>query len=295
MAAYTTADLLTDIRLRVLAPGDNSVFDNTDVLRLADAEMQTTVLPLLMSLRGEYCIVFEDQTVVAGQAGYDIPARAVGLMLREVHLVDAGGAITNLPQLSPEDIETTTPGPPEAFYLRQNQVYLYPTPATAAGTLRLYYPLRPASLIEATSAALVSSINTGTGVVTFTSVPSAWTTGNRFDWVRKDGGSEPRAIEQTASLISGTDVTFASLPSSLVAGDYLALAGETPLIQLPAELRPVLCAATAVRLCESMQLPGLDSARKSLEEVVKAVQLLLTPRVIGAPKKIVARRNGWGM
>jgi hypothetical protein len=94
--------------------------------------------------------------------------------------------------------------------------------------------------------------------------------------------------------VSGTTLTLSTsdLPSRLAVGDWISLAGETPIPQIPDELRPVLAQATAVGVNEAMNLPGLDSARKTLDEMLKAVSLLLTPRVTGAQKKVV-QRNGW--
>lgn len=292
--AYTTADFLTDLRLRVLAPGDTNVWDETDFLRLADAEIQTTILPLVMSLMADYYVTYTDQAIVANQPAYDIPARAVGMRLREVKIVTTNGALDDPPLIDLEALETTLPGTRKGFLVRMNQVWIYPTPASASGTLRQFFWLRPSRLIETTGAAQISAIDTGTGVVTVSSIPDTYTTGQRFDFVRADGASEPRAIDQTCSLVDGTDMSFASLPDGLAVGDYVTLAGETPIPQIPAELRPLLCAATAVRVCESMQLPGLDSARKTQEETEKKLGMLFTPRVVGAPKKIVAPRR-WGI
>lgn len=292
-AAYTTAHLLADVRLRAFTPGDSNVFEDTDILLLADAELQTVVLPLVMSLRADYYVTKKDVSIVAAQEFYDIPVRSVGMQLREVHLVDAGGAITNLPLTEYERlVSTTATGSPEAFYFRGNQIGLAPIPLASTGTLRLWYPLRPSKLVETTSAAAVSSATST--VATCSSVPDTFTTSQTYDFVRQDGASEPRAIDQTCSLIASTDMTFASFPDGFAAGDYIALAGQTPIPQMPAELRPILVAATVVRLCEAMQLPGLDSARKSLEEAVKAVQVLMTPRVVGSPRKVVAPRR-WGI
>lgn len=246
----------------------------------------------MQSLRSEYYVTHKDEAVTQSQAAYDIPARAVGMQLREVHLISSSGAIIDLPQISPEDVGSTAEGSPRAFYLKMNKVCLYPTPNATTGTLRLYYYLAPGSLVETTDAAQISTIDTGTGVVTFSSLPSAWSTADYFDFIRRTGGAEPLSIDQMASNVSSTTMTFASLPTGLAVGDWVALAAETPIPALPLELRPVLAQATAVRIGDSMQLPGLDSARKTLDEELKAASILLTPRVTGAPKKVV-QRNGW--
>jgi hypothetical protein len=55
--------------------------------------------------------------------------------------------------------------------------------------------------VTTTAAALVSSA-TAT-VATCTSVPDTYLTTQTYDFVRADGASEPRAIDQTASIVAG--------------------------------------------------------------------------------------------
>lgn len=291
--AYTTSDLLADIKLRVFAPsGSTRTFQDTDYLLLADAAMQSIILPMLQSQREEYLVTYKDLAVTADQAAYDIPVRAVGMQLRDVWLVDTDGTLIDLPELNPELRATTLSGDPRAFFLRMNQVHLYPTPSATLRTLRLEYFLRPGKLVETSAAAQISAIDTLTGIVTVGSVPSTWSTTDEYDLVRKDGGGEPRAVDQTVSAVTTTTLTLASLPTGLATSDYVSLAGESPIPQVPAELRPVLAQAVAVKVCEAMKLPALEDSRKTLEMEIKAAQLLLTPRVLGAAKKVVPPRRG---
>jgi hypothetical protein len=293
--AYTTTEFIADVKLRAFLPTSQATFASADILLLADAETQTSVIPLVQSIRNEYWVRYYDHTITAAQANYDIPVRAIGMALRDVQLVASSGQVTSLPQISLEDIQTTTSGEPEAFYLRQNQVYLYPTPISTTGTLRLYYELRPGQLVLTTAAGLISSINTGTNAVTVASIPSAWTASYTYDLIRQDGASEPLAIDQAVSSVASTTLTFSStLPTSpaLRVSDYVALAGQTPIPQIPAELRPVLAQATAVRMMESMMLPGVDFARRTLDKEIETAVKLLSPRVSGEVKKIRAT-HGW--
>ncbi len=294
--AYTTSDLITDIKLRAFVPTSQNSFTEADFLLMADAEMQTVILPLVQSLRADYYVTHTDRTIAAGQGAYDMPVRAVGMGLKDVHIVDASGVITNLAQIDQSDARTTQTGEPEAFYIRQNQVYLYPTPSSSSGTLRLYFSLRPGKLVLPSAAGTISSIVTASNEVTLSSIPSSWTSTLTYDLIRQDGGGEPLVIDLAASGVTSTTITFASaLPSSPVAlrtSDYVALAGQSPLPQMPAELRPVLAQAVAARIRASMRLPGADDAKAILKDEVEAAKILLTPRVQNE-RKVIPARHGW--
>lgn len=291
--AYTTTNFLADVKLRAFIPVSQATFTAADTLLLADAETQTTVIPLLQSVKSDYWLTYKDHTITASQANYDIPARAIGMALRDVQIVSSGGDVTSIPQINVEDVNTTVSGEPVAFYIKQNQVYLFPTPSSTTGTLRLHYYLRPAKLVQTTDAGLISTISTGSNYVTVASIPSAWTTSYTYDLIKQDGASEPLAIDQAATSIASTTITFTStMPTSLRVSDYVALAGETPIPQIPAEVRPVLAQATAVRMMESMMLPGVDFARSTLDREIKTATMLLSQRVEGESKKIRAK-HGW--
>lgn len=291
--AYTTTELIADIKLRSFLPTSQATFTSADTLLLADAEMQTAVIPLVQSLRSEYWLTYKDYTITAAQANYDIPVRAIGMSIRDVQYVYASGAVKSLPQMDVEDILTTISGDPSAFYVKQNQIYLWPTPSSTIDTLRVYYQLRPGQLVLTTAAGLISTISTGSNYVTVSSIPSDWDNGDTYDLIRQDGASEPLAIDQAATTVASTTITFtATMPTALRVNDYVALAGQSPIPQIPAELRPVLAQAVAVRMLESMMLPGVDFAKKTLDREIQTATALLTQRVQGEPKKIRAS-HGW--
>jgi len=291
--AYTTTDFIADVKLRAFLPTSQATFGSTDILLLADAEMQTAVIPLVQSVRSDYWVTYADSVITVAVANYDIPVRAIGMALRDVQYVESGGLIRSLPQIMIDDIKTTIQGEPEAFYVRQNQVYLYPTPSSTTGTLRLYYQLRPGQLVLTTATGLISSISTVANTATVSSIPSTWSSAFTYDLIRQDGASEPLALDQAVSTVAGTTLTFtATMPTSLRVSDYVALAGQSPIPQIPAELRPVLAQATAVRMMESMMLPGVDFARNTLNKEIETATKLLSPRVSGEVKKIRAS-HGW--
>jgi len=290
---YLTSDLIADVKDRAFAPTAQETFDEAAILRIADSKVQSVILPLMQSLRSEHYSTWKDEAIVSGVAAYRIPARALGMQLRDVQLVTSSGDVRDLPQIDPEQVTTTTSGEVRAFYMRANRVVLYPTPSASQDgtTLRLHYFLRPGKLVLAIAAAPISVLASATSL-TVSSVPSTWTTANTFDFVRAEGASEPLGIDFAASSVSTTITFTSSVPTDLVLLDYVTLAGESPIPTIPAELRPVLAQATAHQMLQSQKLPGADDAMKLLDMEIRAATTLLTPRVQGAPRTIVAR-HGW--
>lgn len=289
--SYLTSDLLEAIKRRSFAPAGQTTFSDTELLALADEETQTTLLPDLIAAREEFFINSYDYAITASRAAYAIPARSIGLQVRDAQFVDGTIIVPNLPRIEPERVNSGMAGIPWAIYLKNNDVCLFPTPDSTTRTLRLFFPLRPSRLIDVSEAAVVSGISGN--VVTVSSIPATWVTGDSFDLIKQDGGQECLSIDLTSTLVSGTDITLPSVPDTLRVGDYVALADESPLVQLPQDYRNVLAQAVATRVLEDMDQPGADKARARLEKMRADVLKLIAPRTPGEPR--VLATNVWGI
>lgn len=285
---YTTDDLVSAIERRSFAPAGQRTYTSTEMLATADEATETLIVPAIAKLREEFFVNFVDYPITAGQNAYDVPVRAAGLLVREVWYIDASGAVTpDFPRYEPEDITSTSTGNPSGFYLQANQIILDKVPATTTGaSLRVFFLLMPSRLIATSDAGVISAINGN--IVTVAAIPAAWATGNIFDLIRQDGGQEPRSIDKTATLVNGSDITFTTVPSTLRVGDYVALAGETPLVQLPSNFRTVLAQGVAAQMLGDMSMPGADRAQKAFETMMKSSLEFITPRVQGEDRITVA-------
>lgn len=281
--AYTTSILLDAIARRSFMPSGEITFTEAEQLLMADEEMRCLLIPSILKVREEFYVYPKDHSIVAGTSEYDIPARSIGMRVREVKLI-SGNDVIDIPRIEPEQVQTTTQGTPNSFYLKNNKVVLYPTPSASGDTLRVYYFLRPGDFVTVDSAAVISAINTGTNVVSVTTIPSSWVTGNIFDFIKQDGSHEYVDIEYTSTLVSGTDITFASLPSTLAVGDYMALKGQSPLVQVPIDYQPILAQAVATQMLDSMSQPGASKAMEKTVKMLETAEGLLTPRVEGADR-----------
>lgn len=285
--SYTTADLITSIERRSFTPTNQSTFDEEDLLEMADEEMRGVIVPSIVRLREDYFVRYSDVSIASGQRAYAIPSRAVGMVVRNLAIVDAANAVTPLTRAEIERLTSYNSGSPESFYFEGNNVILTPTPNTSSGSLRIHYALAPSSLVETSETAVISAIDTTLNTVTVTSIPSTWVTGNVFDLTKQDGGQEPLSIDLTSTDITSNVITLPSLPSTLRVGDYVSLAGKTSLPQVPAEYRDVLAQAVAARILGDMGQARAERAQKRLESLLGTAETLFKPRNIGESSVIL--------
>lgn len=286
MAAYTTTLLLAQIARRSFLPTGQSTFTPSDLLSIADEVCMNEIVPEIRAVREEFFIFAVDTAITAGVQAHPIHARAMGLILRDVKTIDGTTIVPDFKRYEPEDITSSAPGEPKGFSLQDNTILLWPPPATTTKSLRQEFTLRRNNLVPVASAAVVSAFNPATKVVSVTTIPASWATGSIFDLIKQDGGHECLSIDLTSTLVSGTAITLPSLPSGLRVGDYIALAGESPVVQLPPEFQPVLAQGVAAQILADMNIPGNEKARERFDKLLANGIKAITPRVEGEERQI---------
>lgn len=299
-----TSDFMTAVKRRAAVPTAQVTFSSTDFYQLGDEEQRSKLTPLVLKTMEEMYVRTFDYSVAANQAGYLIPSRAIASALRNVQIVDPNNDLnrSDLPRLSPEDLYSSSGDAnftirKAGFYLQGNQVILYPTPNSAQSLLRLSYYCRPNSLVDTTECAQVQAINTSLNQITVASLPSTFNSGTPLDFVKTNPGFECSAIDQTPTNVAGTVLTFgSSLPSDLSVGDYICLAGQTCVLQVPVELQPLLIQYVVVRVLSAQgDAEALAAAIKELEKLEENALLLISPRVAGKARRVANGRamNRW--
>ena len=282
---FDTTRLLAQINLKGALPTGR--FEDQELLDLASDALISLVAPMIVGSREEYYLQDEDQTVTANQGAYPIPYRALGMALREVKVI-RGTEIVDLYRMDPEDVTDTSTGLSEGFYLKGNNVVLYPTPDATGDTLRLTYFVRPSTLVPTTECAVITAIagNTLTCVP-----PSSWTTANSFDIVQGKSGFSLKGHDLTASAVnSGSLVLAATAPATLAVGDYVSLAGESCFPHIPVEAHQLLTHLTIVAALESMgDTEGQAKAEATAERLKANFGILMSNRVQGAPRRFNSR------
>lgn len=294
------SELLTQVRnLGMLPNASTNALDDVSILRHADMEVQTRLLPLLRRLNEEYLVASVDITAVNGRV--ELPLRAAGAAVRHVQLVTTGGGLRPLPRLMPEQ----TYGYPTAttyaagYYFDGGGIVLQPD--GASGTVRLRYYMRPGALRTLltlpTSYAgtdpggLIASVTPdtpSTGRTTF--VISQFQTGIPtfpVDFISQGPAHDATNVSVAITGVSATQFHVASsdLTRAVRVGDYAYPTGYTPIVPLPEELSGVLVGLTVARALmacgyQSEAAQQLADAEKSMLEV----EHLLRPRSEGNPK-----------
>lgn len=268
-----------------------------DILRYADEELQTNIVPLMLGIREEYFVNFKDFTVSPTKE-YEIPQRAIGLKLKDVTAKDSSGSEISLSQYALEDshdsygnydLDTNS----YAFTLINNKVKTIGSFSSNV-TVRLYYFERPSQLVLSSASAKIETIDRTNNSITVSSLPSTFTVGAKVDLVKNTPGYETLLPDATISNIGGTQVDFSSstsIPDDLQVGDWLSLAEQAPVIQVPRDMYPLLSQLVVIRILEALNDPGLAAAMRNMETMRANLLDLLSPRVEGESKKIINRNN----
>jgi len=304
-ADFTTDGMVTLIKARTSLPSSPALFASTDLYLLLDDAMRREVIPLVKNVKEEYWVTYTDFPVINGQTNYAIPYRAAGDALRKVVLVDPNGNEIKLTRYEPEDI--TFPSIPSSsgffplgFYLRSNEIVLFPTIASQYTTyrIRMYYERRPSVLVPVSNCTYVTSFNQSLSTVTVNSVPSTIVQGNTIDFLNNIPPFDSVADDVTITSIVGPVITI-SVPSTypnfwdkLQRNFWVAKSMSSCVPQIPYEAFAFLstigglAVATAIGDNNAIKVwtADVDSAKNLLNSV-------LTPRVEASPK-ILSNRNG---
>lgn len=291
----TTSKFLKSVKRRASIPESQVTFTEDDFLDIANEEMDNSLVASVMTLHEEYFTYSQDVDILANKAKYDIPYRAVGNKLRDLFFKDFNGNYFEMTRISPENRHTQAPqsGYDEIrrFYLQGSQIVLLPKPTSATGYLTMSYFLRPNKLVKENRTGKVVSVNTTTGEVTIDIAPSVFSANIEYDIVQGKSPNTIRKFDIEASAYNNTTkvITFAAADvDGLEVGDYICLAGETPIPNIPTELHSMLAQRVACRCLESLgHTEGLQLANAKLAEMEKSLGIIIDNRVEGAPQKIV--------
>ena len=138
-------------------------------------------------------------------------------------------------------------------------------------------------------------------VIKFDTTPAAFSNATIFDIVgfktpNKIKCWDLEAVEESVDVLTG-QMRFKTEDiekwlDSINEGDYVCIAEESPVPNIPTEMHPVLAQLTAVHILEAMgDTEALGNAQRRLDTMTKSVMSLVDDRVELAPKKI-RPRNG---
>lgn len=258
MPAWDTTALLKSIRRRARATNSAAPgFDDTTLLEMANEELASKLIPELVRLRRDWFEKVRDVTLTVGTATYGLWTRALMASARDLGIV-SGGVFRSLSYLTPEAMDGKDPtsrASPMSYTIRGTDVVLYPTP-NIGDILRVTYLRRLNRLVLPSSTLLVTSISGGGSNVFNGTKPSGISTSTPVDVVRGVPFFDALSEDQTPTATAAGSITLSASVPGATTGDYICLAGESPVIQGPPELLAVL----AQRVANGLLRPGRDKA-----------------------------------
>jgi hypothetical protein len=282
----TSDDLIESVTRGASIPTYQPRFSREAILALADEEIESKIIPLIKSLRQDYFLFQQSQTTVANQNNYQIPHRAIGGTI-----LDLTYNSSSLKHIDPSQALQSASGDPHSFYFLQDSVVLYPTPSSSK-SLVFTYELAPGKLVETSECVQASAVSSTS--ITSSSIPSTFLANVEVDFIKSNGQCASLALEKSVSNVSSTTVDFASdtIPSSFAVGDYVCLAGQSCMLQIPKETRPLLALAVQARIFEAIGDENMiQLTDRKLKEKLEQVRTVLTPRIKFEPQAIIGRLN----
>lgn len=265
------SEMIQALKIKGSFPTSDDLFSDSDYLVLFNHQMKTEIIPTMLLLSEEFFLLSKDFDISLGKK-YRIPSRAVGSKIRDLQYIDQSGNITHIVRLFEEDRD----GNPSGFYVVRNSIELSSDFTT--NTLRMKYFGRPNKIVMETDCAQVSTIDSSTQV-TVSSVPSNYTTGTLCDFVQNNNPYDLLDYDASILGISGTSISFTSLPEGLEVGDWVCLAQQSPVAMVPDEMHPVLVQSALVSALSSKKDKALDYETKVLERIKQDSIRMLDPRV----------------
>ena len=292
---FMTSDLLTAVMNRGMFPTASSgSLSPAAILEAATEEFIGGIVPKILSVREKYYETYQDTVVIANQSVYPVPLRAIGGILSAVQYIYNKNIIPIEP-LDPVGVTTTVLGlTPRGYYFENGNIVMFPGPSQAVYTIRMRYFQRPSKLEQIANCAQITAFDPVAMTVTVSSLPSTWIAGNQIDFIPMAPTYTAYGTNSVIQSISGNILQFLSLPSSIAIGDWIGLAGWTPIPEIPEEFFPVLVQATLCKCLEALgDQVGLQAASASLQTKIQNAVALITPREQLGQKKVTSNWRNW--
>jgi|LakMenEpi03Aug12_release.lakeMendotaPanAssembly.Ray.scaffolds.fasta_scaffold308799_2 hypothetical protein len=282
----SVSNLILDIKRKAQLGQNQQTITNADIVDLANRELQTYLTPKLIAVQERYFAAFAEYTITPNRRRYRIPARCIGGRVLDVVLVQSGIEY-RLPRLHPTSDVRLDPG----FIISGRDIVLCGD--VLSGVLRIYYQLRPSTLVEAATSFAISAVSSS-------NIASTAPAGT-FDVVATSGLGQiaiPNAISSGSSVMTGSSdwVLPQDLTNFAYVGDVAKTAGQTNIVPLPLELHDVLAFRCAMRL---KQMQGLNEEMQVIASMTEQLERnafdLITPRSENAEKSIDPKDllGGW--
>lgn len=267
-----TTEMIQNLKIQGSWPTADDLFSTSDFLVLFNNQLKTDMVPLLLKLNEEFFLQSKDFSISQG-ARYRIPRRAIGAKIRDLQYIDQSGNITAIDRLFEED----RPASKSGYYMLRNEIELSPDYNT--NTLRMKYFARPNELVLTSSCGRIQSIDTGNSQVVVDAAPAAFVTSALCDFVQNNNPYDLIGYDYAITGVSGTTISFSSLPTGLEVGDWLCPAYQAPVPMIPEELHPVLVKSCLCATLSAKKDKAYEQEMIMLQQLKDTAINMLDPRV----------------
>jgi len=288
-------ELITRIQLAGALPTDDPMFQSAGLLSIMNDLLQDVLAPELGIMDQNHLTYAID--FPGGSSELVLPSRSVAGSIRKVVMTNNAGDPYILFQETLTNLDTwwgnaSTATVPAAYLLRLHKLIFLPMGATSPGVVTIYFDRRPNDLVLTEEAGVVESFDLDTGEVTLTSASPTFTVAQGpFDFI---GARDPYISRLDDAVM--TDATgaptyvFDELPTDMAVGDYVCLARQSPVPQVPDELHSWLMhAAIAECMATAGDTVRHDSFAARATAKLERFRFRVSPRSGDRPVKLVPR------
>jgi hypothetical protein len=303
----TSDDLLASVKRRGNIPDTQDLISNNEILEFANEEMLLNLIPLVYSKHEDYYLVRQEIPLQSGVTRYPIPYRSIGAKVREIAYKRTDGSLAEMFRISVDDITSRSESYDSLashYYFEGEEIVLFVDPNfQAVGSLVVFYHLRPNALVLSERVGIITNIiadmNPLYKQIYLNTLPANFEEGLEFDFIKT---KSPHRVVEYDKIIKGVNstsnyilVNASDIPSSIVVGDRIALAGETDIVNAPSDMHVLLAQYTIERVLESLgDTEGLRNANAKSMKMEQNSNLLLANRAIGSPTKVRVRNGTIG-
>lgn len=331
--ATTANQLISAVLVDAHLPKDSTTglvgagcpYTDAEILAKADREILGEFWPRALKANGAYYVTHQDTTMVDASdnfelARYRIPDRVYGPLVDVLYVDDAHPLGISIDEVTIEEIpkirsfarSDSTSFYPERFAFDGDAIRLDP-PQGSLGTgakVRFRFAIGPGQLTlysttitSSTQADLIEAAykDDDDSLISLTNATAGdWITASStvVDIISAGNAHATIVHDELVAGLSGLDVTLTNnvRPRRIVAGDYMALAGYTPIVQLPDSMIPALIRRVSAELGK----PFVDQEAARLEDaaanrLASHIDSVVKPRSRAEPMYMRTRNSPFRM
>jgi hypothetical protein len=291
MAIRNVDELLKQVKTWAAVPENTNRFDAAAILSECDLVIESDIVPLVLALNAQLLIKRQIIPITNATRYVEIPYRAVGQVVQNVIFTDGVQVKRLTPLDSADAYQYQSPGVPERVMFEGDAMWIYPRPANS-GTLEVSFQAAHSKLVQTTACALVQSVNEIAKTLVVNAVPATFLAGETLvDVIKGRQGNGLRGMDLSIANINATTIEFTdALPEGVVPGDWVSLAEETPVLQLPREIYNLVALGATAKIIASQgdtELVGYWD--KQFEDALAGAPTILAPRMMGETPKVTDR------